>query len=1850
MQAKADMDTAGLSVTRSVAPEKSYLAHTISSHLSYRLILPLLSCAIPGMVFASPEGGQVVAGSATISNPDANTTLINQSTSHAAIDWQRFNIGTQEYVQFAQPDASSVALNRVVGGDPSSILGNLSANGQIFLVNPNGVYFGHGATIDVGGIVASVHNIRNEDFMSGNYVFSKADGAPDDAGVVNDGVITARDGGYVVLMGNHVHNNGVISARMGTVALAAGNQITMDVKANGLVSVAVDEETASNLAEVRNTGEIMAAGGRVMMTARVASDLIDTAINNEGLVVANSIAERDGAIFLTAAGGDVVNSGTLDASAENGSNVDGGGVLVYSDKDVINASGAEINAKGDGSGDGGVVRVVAEEFMDHQAGALIDVTSEAGDGGFVEVSGHDSLAIKGDIELGSGGEFLIDPGQLTIRNSDAIGTPSSTTGGSPTPTNGFVNRGFIEDQLNSNVNITLVANNSINASAGTATGGAFFTINATLGSGDLSLVNGSVTSAVAGTFGACTMTGVCLPATGGNGISPSAAGNINLGTVSININGDLNVSAGTVTGTASLGNITASAVTVTAGNDVDLKDVTAGGVLNVSAGRDVRLGSSSSSATINAVGNIAITAGNDIRMFSHVAQAGTSFFASAGNNLLIGRPSTGSPGGIGAPGAAVAASISLNAGANIDIEADVFTQNSMTISAQNLTISGVVLGDGSGFGTSDKTEVHADNNITVNVTNLVDIDGASKGLFSSFSDGFDVSALMTAGNNITINATDLLVGAGSAQIDLASSAVSVSGKANAEINAANNVILNLTGNLTVSGGIADVTAAMSTFGGVGDVAIANVTADAIINAGNEVRINSVGGNLSVTGGNATANANANLGCSVCTGTDGPDAFATANANAAITGGTVTILSVGNGITINGGTVAVSAVATNLDTLFPAPALADAQALAGAAIDGGNVNISGVGGSLRVNSGTVTAFSTSGNGIKTISADAGAKLHADTNLTANVNGDVNLGTSGANAIISAGVVANITANSSINISGIVTAGGSLIMAAGNSGSLNLNHDIGSSGSALNANVSLSGEYVNIDSDIYLGANTLTLSGNGGESGGGVFVNGSSTEKRTVSTQGALNVRGDNFTVKGATFLPTSILNDVPVNVQASAIDVSISGDVFISGGSYPVTSAVISGTASASVSVNATNNITINANSLTVKGGVASIDAISGSANVTANANASLVAGDNLTAVLGSALNVKGGVTTINGGGGAPAFNANANAVLKAGSNLNVTAGSANLSIGTVNPPIGGGVLTPSANSRVEGGNITLNVTGSMNANSANVSAANNVAITAGGYTENINNSIIAGNNLTVSAGGNYNVNGNYNAGNLLSLSAGSTLDLNIDLGASGAVLNHDVALAGNNVIIDQNIHLGNNALTIAGGAGTVSILGSSAAPLTVSTQGVLSITGNNLVVKDTTTGSASVSPSVGVAASTIDIVLTGDMDISAGSYTATSAVSGPSVSVNASVVASNDISITAQNLSVKGGSAVAATGSNALTVTANAKLDAGGDLTLIINNDINVGGGNALADADRTAEANADITAGGNVTITAANVNLNGGTESVSGTGAAVASAKSKLQAGSALSVIATGNITGNNADISANGMYMEADNNIDLATSNISVGNGTVAGIEGDAITLAFLATKGITPPTTPNPNAKFRAGGELNMGTITMDGDIPYLWLEADTTNIAGLTLPEASDVVVQFSPYTLTATITVEDEPVPTNTFVNYNNLEHFGILPGTTIIIGSSLHTGDIIIGDLGDIDIVSKNMVAVTSSSISSISNVISTGIVAELIIGGFNNEFVTPILTEVQVSLDPVDDPSKEKDKKKNLVEDDEEEIKECKA
>ena len=138
-----------------------------------RLSLAVALALLPaGAALALPTGEQVIAGQASINRPNGTTLTVQQSTPSAIINWQGFSIGAPEAVLFQQPGSGSVALNRVVGNQPSEIFGRLQSNGQLFLVNPNGVLFGRSASVDVGGLVASTLNISNEDFLARRYRFS----------------------------------------------------------------------------------------------------------------------------------------------------------------------------------------------------------------------------------------------------------------------------------------------------------------------------------------------------------------------------------------------------------------------------------------------------------------------------------------------------------------------------------------------------------------------------------------------------------------------------------------------------------------------------------------------------------------------------------------------------------------------------------------------------------------------------------------------------------------------------------------------------------------------------------------------------------------------------------------------------------------------------------------------------------------------------------------------------------------------------------------------------------------------------------------------------------------------------------------------------------------------------------------------------------------------------------------------------------------------------------------------------------------------------------------------------------------------------------------------------------------------------------------------------------------------------------------------------------------------------------------------------------------------------------------------------------------------------------------------
>jgi filamentous hemagglutinin family protein len=324
------------SLKNDTAPALGIAENTPGGHARFavRALPACLLLAFGISAHALPQGGVVAAGSASIASGAASTT-ITQSSPNAVINWQSFGIGASQSVQFVQPGAGSVALNRVLGADPSSIMGSLSSNGKVFLLNPNGILFGSGASVNVGGIVASTLSISDANFMAGQYALSN----PGSGAVVNQGTITAADGGYVALLGRTVSNQGVISARMGTVVLAAGNAMTLDVAGDGLLNVSVAQGAVNALIE--NGGMISAAGGSVLLTAQGAGNLLHTVVNNTGVIQAQTIASRTGKIMLLGdmETGTVNVGGTLDASAPNGGN---GGFIETSAARVNVLSGVRV--------------------------------------------------------------------------------------------------------------------------------------------------------------------------------------------------------------------------------------------------------------------------------------------------------------------------------------------------------------------------------------------------------------------------------------------------------------------------------------------------------------------------------------------------------------------------------------------------------------------------------------------------------------------------------------------------------------------------------------------------------------------------------------------------------------------------------------------------------------------------------------------------------------------------------------------------------------------------------------------------------------------------------------------------------------------------------------------------------------------------------------------------------------------------------------------------------------------------------------------------------------------------------------------------------------------------------------------------------------------------------------------------------------------------------------------------------------------------------------------------------------------------------------------------------------------
>lgn len=604
---------------------------------------------------ALPTGGQITAGSGTISQ-SGNAMTVNQSSNQMIATWNTFNIGSGASVQFVQPSTSSVALNRVLGG-VSQIMGSLTANGQVFLINPNGIVFGQGAQVDVGGVVASSLGMSNADFLAGRNIFSGAAGA---GGVINQGTINAGPGGVVALIAPKVSNEGAINAGGGSVVLAAAEGVTLDFIGDGLVSVKVDQGTFDALVE--NKGVIVADGGFATMTAKSANALLDTVINNTGTIRANTLAERTGRIVLD--GGDtgtVQVAGTLEAlgtqAGQKGGAIDvtgnqvnvaadavidasgaaGGGTIRIGggkngkDADIANAKnltvedGATIAANATDNGNGGSIALWSDG-VSNVGGSLSAVGGGNGKGGYVETSGH-ILNLDANLKVtgGKGGVWVIDPvNDSTLANAATY--QSTLRGGTD-----------VVNIVNGAIDVTGVTIDSTVLDNGVSTSGSLYL----QANGHISLANSSITL---GSGGNIYLGGYNGGVQGGNTYATGTSA------------GDYGISLNTVTlSTTGAGTITMYGRGYTAGTRTSSGSFT----WNEAAGIGVTLAGtialSGNTVTINGTGGNGQAVSNDDATAATITGSFvTGSYSNAGGGSGYGDNGTTITAGNGARGAYVA--------------------------------------------------------------------------------------------------------------------------------------------------------------------------------------------------------------------------------------------------------------------------------------------------------------------------------------------------------------------------------------------------------------------------------------------------------------------------------------------------------------------------------------------------------------------------------------------------------------------------------------------------------------------------------------------------------------------------------------------------------------------------------------------------------------------------------------------------------------------------------------------------------------------------------------------------------------------------------------------------------------------------------------------------------------------------------------------------------------------------------------------------------------------------------------------------------------------------------------------
>jgi filamentous hemagglutinin family protein len=370
---------------------------------------------------ALPTNGHVLSGNGTANISQTTGNMTVDTSNRVIIDWDTFNIGKNADVTFNQAGTGGLAVNRISDGNPSQILGSLHANGNIILLNHNGIIFGANSHVDVAGLLVSTGDIKNDNKFMNAAANAKLHLKNINSGngtITNNGHITVAQGGLAAFVAPQFVNNGVIEAKLGKIAIAGGaDKATVDMYGDELVELALDANASK--AVITNNGTLRANGGKIAITVEAAQNIVDSSINMNGVVEANSFKQKNGVISLDATNADINVAGKITAKGGNGK------IAVHSNKDINIAQTAELNASAGKVGNGGDITVIADGKTDFEGAVLARGGYQSGNGGTAEISGYEALGFSGYADLGANngtiGTLTLDPNWAIIHSGVADG-------------------------------------------------------------------------------------------------------------------------------------------------------------------------------------------------------------------------------------------------------------------------------------------------------------------------------------------------------------------------------------------------------------------------------------------------------------------------------------------------------------------------------------------------------------------------------------------------------------------------------------------------------------------------------------------------------------------------------------------------------------------------------------------------------------------------------------------------------------------------------------------------------------------------------------------------------------------------------------------------------------------------------------------------------------------------------------------------------------------------------------------------------------------------------------------------------------------------------------------------------------------------------------------------------------------------------------------------------------------------------------------------------------------------------------------------------------------------------------